>query len=61
MNIHDPANIVELEDVKKGAREGIQNRVNGKYGNKDCKAHVDYREILTRDDQVVDSAFVIWR
>lgn len=42
--------VVAVCDVKKDAREGIQRRVNGKYKNNDCKAHIDYREILTRDD-----------
>ncbi len=42
--------VVAVCDVKKSARDGCQNRVNGRYKSKDCKAHVDYREILIRDD-----------
>ncbi len=41
---------VAVCDVKKGARDDAMNRVNGKYGNKDCKAYNDFREIMARDD-----------
>ena len=41
---------VAVCDVKKGSREGSVNRVNQKYGNKDCKAYNDFREIMARDD-----------
>ena len=47
--------VVAVNDVKKDAMRGAQNRVNGKYGNKDCAAHEDYREILARDD--IDMVF----
>jgi len=41
---------VAVCDVKKGVRDGYTNRVNGKYGNKDCKGYNDFREIMARDD-----------
>ena len=41
---------VAVCDVKKGSREGSVNRVNQKYGNKDCKGYNDFREIMARDD-----------
>jgi predicted dehydrogenase len=31
-------------------RERAQNKVNEKYGNKDCKAYSDFREVLARPD-----------
>ncbi len=37
-------------DVRRGAREGAKDNANKKYGNSDCKAYVDFREILARDD-----------
>jgi len=41
---------VAVCDVKTGARDGAMSRVNAKYGNKDCKAYKDFREIMVRDD-----------
>ena len=37
-------------DVRKGAREGAKRRADGRYKNSDCKAYVDFRELLARDD-----------
>ena len=37
-------------DVKRNVRDERMNQVNGKYGNKDCKAYNDFREILARGD-----------
>ncbi len=37
-------------DVRRGNREGAQNVVNRKYGNKDCAAYQDLRELLARPD-----------
>lgn len=37
-------------DVRKGARDGAKNRIDGRYKNKDCKAYNDFREIMARDD-----------
>ena len=41
---------VAVCDVRTGARNGAKNKVDGKYGNQDCKAYIDYRELLDRDD-----------
>jgi len=41
---------VAVSDVRKGAREGAKNKVDSKYGNKDCQAYNDFRELLARDD-----------
>ena len=37
-------------DVRTGARDGGKNRIDGRYGNKDCKTYTDFREVLARDD-----------
>jgi len=42
--------VVAVCDVKNQNLEGIKNNVNGRYNNKDCKAYVDYREVIARDD-----------
>ncbi len=44
------ATVVAVCDVDKTRRETAQHRVNKHYGNKDCSAYVDYRELLARDD-----------
>ncbi len=41
---------VAVCDVRKGPREAAKGKVDKKYGNKDCKDYVDFREILARDD-----------
>jgi len=41
---------VAVCDVRKKWRDDGKGRVDGKYGNSDCAAHVDFREILARDD-----------
>jgi len=41
---------VAVCDVKQGARENAMNKVNQKYGNTDCEAFNDFREIMARDD-----------
>ena len=41
---------VAMCDVKKNVRDSSMNRINEKYGNKDCKAYNDFREIMVRDD-----------
>ena len=41
---------VAVCDVKKGVREGAKNRADQKYGNTDCIAVNDFRELLARDD-----------
>lgn len=42
--------VVAVCDVDTTRREAAQHRVNEHYGNSDCSAHVDYRELLARDD-----------
>jgi hypothetical protein len=42
--------VVAMNDVRKSQREGQQRRVNQHYGNNDCAAYEDYREILARSD-----------
>jgi hypothetical protein len=37
-------------DVRKGALNQARDKTNAKYGNKDCKAYNDYRELLARED-----------
>ena len=39
---------VAVCDVRKGNREAAQNAVNGKYGNQDCTAYRDMRELLAQ-------------
>jgi len=41
---------VAVCDVKKGVREGAKKNADGRYGNSDCKAYNDFRELLARDD-----------
>ncbi|MBL7077391.1 MAG: Gfo/Idh/MocA family oxidoreductase [Kiritimatiellae bacterium] len=47
--------VVAVNDVKKGELRAAQSQVNGRYGNSDCAAYEDYREILARDD--IDMVF----
>lgn len=42
--------VVAVCDLDKQHLEAAVNAVNGKYGNKDCKAYHDYRELLARQD-----------
>ena len=41
---------VAVCDVKKNVREDARNRTNQRYGNSDCQAYNDFRELLARDD-----------
>ena len=41
---------VAVCDVRKTWRDGGKDRADAKYGNKDCAAIVDFRELLARDD-----------
>ena len=41
---------VAVCDVKKGVREGAKKRADERYGNRDCKAYNDFRELLARQD-----------
>ena len=47
--------VVAVCDVKCEALEGCKAKVDKKYGNSDCAEHIDYREILARDD--IDMVF----
>lgn len=42
--------VVAVNDVQKNNLRSAADRVNRKYGNQDCAACEDYREILARDD-----------
>jgi len=37
-------------DVQGSRRKAAQAKVNAKYGNRDCKAYIDLRDLLARDD-----------
>ena len=41
---------VAVCDVKRNVREGAKGRADKHYGNTDCKAYNDFRELLARDD-----------
>jgi predicted dehydrogenase len=41
---------VAVCDVRKNVRDGAKGKVDGKYGNRDCKAYNDFREIMARED-----------
>ncbi len=42
--------MVAVCDVDKGHRDGAKKIVDDKYGNSDCKAHLDFRDLLSRSD-----------
>jgi len=44
------AQVVAVCDVKKHVLANAKNRVDKHYGNSDCRAYVDFREVLGRDD-----------
>jgi len=48
--------VVAVCDVVKAHRDLAKKMVDDRYGNKDCKAYNDFREIITRDD--IDTAFI---
>lgn len=41
---------VAVCDVRAGARNQAKSKVDAKYQNNDCKAYVDFRELVGRDD-----------
>ncbi len=44
------ARVLAVCDVDKGHRDGAKKRVDDKYGNGDCAAYHDFRELIARDD-----------
>lgn len=46
----DDVQYVAVCDVKRDVRDSQMNRVNEKYGNKDCKAYHHFHEVLARGD-----------
>lgn len=49
--LNDPRiQAVAVCDVQTEHRNKAKNMVDGRYGNSDCKAYVDYRELLARSD-----------
>ncbi len=46
----DDCQVVAACDIHTGHLQAAVDTVNTKYGNKDCKAYHDYRELLARDD-----------
>jgi len=48
--------VVAVCDVVEDHRNQARNQVNGKYGNKDCKAYKDFRDVVARDD--IDVIFI---
>ncbi|MCX8155613.1 MAG: Gfo/Idh/MocA family oxidoreductase [Verrucomicrobiae bacterium] len=42
--------VLAVCDVDRGHREREQKRVNSHYGNQDCAAYKDFRELIARDD-----------
>jgi predicted dehydrogenase len=55
MNESD-AQIVAICDVDRAHRESAAQKVNTKYGNNDCKAYNDFRELIARPD--LDALFI---
>jgi predicted dehydrogenase len=47
---HKDCQVVAACDLDQSHLEQAVNRINGNYGNKDCKAYHDYRELLARPD-----------
>ncbi len=41
---------VAVCDVRRGVRDSAKEKVDGRYGNSDCKAYNDFRELIGRDD-----------
>jgi len=42
--------VVAVSDPRQENREQAKEAVDKQYGNKDCQAHIDFREMLARDD-----------
>lgn len=48
--------VVAICDVVEAHRNQAENQVNSRYGNKDCKAYRDFRDVVARDD--IDAIFI---
>ena len=49
--LHEPdVRFVAVCDVKADRRKAVKEMVDAKYGNRDCAAYVDLRELLARSD-----------
>jgi predicted dehydrogenase len=48
--LQDDCQVVAACDLHEGHLQSAVDTVNSRYGNKDCKAYHDYREMLARDD-----------
>jgi len=48
--------VVAVCDVVEAHRKQAENQVNSRYGNKDCKAYRDFRDVVARDD--IDAIFI---
>ncbi len=46
----DSVRAVAVAEVDRSRRDDSKNRVDKKYGNQDCKAYIDCRELIARDD-----------
>ncbi len=46
----DDVQYVAMCDVKKNVRERAKDRIDSRYGNKDCQTYNDFRELLARPD-----------
>ncbi|MDI6448801.1 Gfo/Idh/MocA family protein [Anaerobaca lacustris] len=46
----DDVRVLAVCDVDKGHRDGAKKRADDKYGNSDCAAYHDFRELIARDD-----------
>jgi predicted dehydrogenase len=56
MTGREDVQVVAVCDVNANRRENAKNQVNQRYGNTDCAAYRDFREVLTRKD--VDAVLV---
>ena len=48
--VEEDCRVIAACDLDKNALQGALDTVNEHYGNKDCAAHHDYREMMARDD-----------
>ena len=46
----DDCQVIAACDIEKNHLQAAVDTINARYGNKDCKAYHDYRELLARDD-----------